>query len=110
MKGILILAIVLSVMAVLAGIAVYLGVKTARCSKKTACSKVAADDEADDKIGDEQIAAVAGGGEAISESWSTNPPRLLKCDKCGKVVSREEFMLSGRCPACGCGVLKVLQK
>jgi len=117
MTGVIILATFASILVVLTGLYIFLRMKrnTDRGWKSIRIFKTknyTANEKQGDVLDDEKIAGVSGGGneEAIIEFDLAVYPKLLRCEKCGREVEREAFMISGRCPDCGCGILKVIKK
>ena len=63
----------------------------------------------DGTLSDEQLAAASGGSGNVVDFDHKTLPEQLQCIKCGRIVSKEDFFSTQKCPDCGGGILKAVQ-
>ena len=63
----------------------------------------------DGTLSDEQLAAAIGGSENVIDFDHKALPEQLQCIKCGRIVSKEDFFSTQKCPDCGGGILKAVK-
>lgn len=116
MTGLFVVAIILSVLAVMTGLCVcfYSGDKKKRRTdqfygqgRENGISKSL--DLRGDVLDEQSAVAADRKGDVVNFDMK-KPPIQLRCEKCGRLVAGDEFMVSGRCPCCGYGILKTVEK
>ena len=63
----------------------------------------------DGTLGDEQPAAASGGSANVVDFDHKTLPEQFQCIKCGRLVSKEDFFLTQKCPDCRGGILKAVK-
>ncbi len=111
MTNVIITATIFSVLVVLVG--VYMVLRSKRGYGVNASGEGNKHEIRNDGLlNDPRVVRMSGGSEDIVAGFENKEPfpKRLLCEKCGRVVTKDEFLETGRCPGCGGGMLKAIRK